>query len=236
MQATQQITAKNQQDQTIAQLSGTPAPPPAPMPPAPIFQRVATDIEQDVARIRHAEIRREMSSAGFWHQPPAWQSVITTEYTAMKAAAGVMTVQEQSQAAQTAQQTATQALIAEKVAPIQAKGAMDTQTESAKAIAELHAEQRKLAQEITLLREQAALKAGVPPAQQIMQDTLLRDSALFSATGPTSPFAPGIVPGGLDAVGAPMADSVPPPSGGALVGGPRGPNPGPGIPGGAGNV
>ena len=99
MQATQQITAKNQQDQTIAQLSGTPAPPPAPMPPAPIFQRVATDIEQDVARIRHAEIRREMSSAGFWHQPPAWQSVIMTEYTAMKAAAGVMTVQEQSQAA-----------------------------------------------------------------------------------------------------------------------------------------
>ena len=236
MQAAQQITQKNGQDAAVAQITGSQPPPPATPPDPSIFQRVDTDMEQDVARIRHAEIRREMSGAGYWHQDPAWQAVISQEYAAMKAAAGVMTVQEQSQMAQTMQQAQTQAVIAEKVAPIQAKGAIEGRNETAKALAELHAEQRKLAQEITLLREQAALKAGVPPAQQIMQDTLLRDSALFTATGPTTPFAPGIVPGGLSAMGAPMADDVPPPGQGALVGGPRGPNPGAAIPGGAGNV
>ena len=236
MQAVQQQQQQEQRSSAIAALTGSQPVPPQPPPPPNIFLRVASDLEQDVARIRHAEIRHELSSSGFTQQPPQWQGVLTQEYTAMKASAGVLTVQEQGQAAQAQQAAATAAIVQEKVAPIEAQGQIDTHVETGKALAELHAEQRKLAQEITLLREQAALKAGVPPAQQIMQDTLLRDSALFSATGPTMPFAPGIVPGGLDGVGAPMADEQPPSGQGGMVGAPTGPNPGPAIPGGAGNV
>lgn len=231
LQQAEQTDAHNQSMQAVAQLTNQPPQPPTPYPPGP-FQRTPVDLEQDVARWRHAELRHEICSTRFTNQPPLWQQQLVTEYLAMKQAAGVLTAAEQQQAQQAMMQQQVQAMVQEKVAPILAKGQAEAQAAQAEAVGEIQAEQRKLAQEITLLREQAALKAGAPPAQQIEQDTLLRDSLLFSATGPNVPFAPGIVGGGDGVAGAPMA----PPSGGGngpMVGAPEGPHPGPGIPGGS---
>jgi hypothetical protein len=237
----QEAQRHNAMQSAVAQISGAPIQQ-VPMPPGP-FKRDPTDLEQDVAKIRHAEIRHEIARSMFSDQNPMWQQTLIAEYTAMKAAAGVLTYAEQMQQAQAMQHSQEQAAIIEKVAPIQVKGAQDTQKAQAQAESEIQAELRKLAQEITLLREAAALKAGTPPAGQVMQDTLLRDSALFSASGPNVPYAGDLIPGGLSAKGAPITPEPPglpeaPPAGGEgpLVGGPTGPRATPGIPGGAGNA
>lgn len=233
MQQAQQQQAQQVPLEAHAQITGQPVPPPPPPPPGP-FVRVASDMEQDVAKTRHGEIRRELSSSGFTKMPEPWQGVLLAEYQAMCQAGGVMTLAQQTQANDAQMQKEAQLQSQVQSASATVTGQANVQKATIEAQSEIQGELRKLAQEITLLREQAALKAGVAPAGQIMQDTLLRDSALFSATGPAVPFAPSIVPQGLSAMGAPVtpdkpgmepqAPAAPPPGAGQqMAGAPTGP-------------
>lgn len=107
-------------------------PPPPPPPPSPfqqsaqsLFARLPVDLEETVAQVRHEELARTMASGEFAKQPPEWQQAYTTEYEAMRAAAGVMTVTEQ---AQSQQSQAAQAIALAEVPKVVAQAKVDATT------------------------------------------------------------------------------------------------------------
>lgn len=67
--------------------------------PTPFDQRPVDQL-QEVARMRHFELAKAMSSTKFAEFPPPWQSVLVEAYEQARQAAGIQTVQEQQQAAQ----------------------------------------------------------------------------------------------------------------------------------------
>jgi hypothetical protein len=85
---------------------------PVPPPPAPellaIFAPLLPDELQDVAIIRLMELKRFMASTKYSRHPAAWRMGVDLEFQRMKAAAGVMTLQEQAMAEQQAAEAAAQ--------------------------------------------------------------------------------------------------------------------------------
>lgn len=130
------------------------------------------DEEQDIARIRWLEIRREMSSTGFAKKPPEWQQYLVAAYQTARQAAGVTTIAEQQAAAQqqmeqqqqmVQQQEATK--IAGKQADLEAKAAdSDAQRGDAEAqrafTAEQNDAQRQHETEMGALKAQGAQLQG----------------------------------------------------------------------------
>lgn len=95
------------QSQQAAAL-GQPAPQ-QPADPSSPFDVLPIDQEQDVARIRWLEMRREIASTSYTKQPPEWQQKLLAAYDAARRAAGIATVAEQQHALQQqAQQQAQQ--------------------------------------------------------------------------------------------------------------------------------
>lgn len=129
---------------------GPPFQPPYAMPQGP-FGRVATDLEPDVARLRHAEIRREQVTTTFAQMPPLWQNVLNQEYEAMRQAAGITTLAEQAQQQQQ-QMEAQQRAAAEQA---QAKEAASLQREQVKAQSEVTQEQIRGAAQVAAAKERA---------------------------------------------------------------------------------
>jgi hypothetical protein len=80
-----------------AQLAGQ-QPPPAPPDPATPFDPRSVDAEQDVARVRWLELRREIAGTYYTRCDPVWRQKIDAAYEAARKAAGIMTLQEQQQA------------------------------------------------------------------------------------------------------------------------------------------
>lgn len=72
--------------------------PPALDPADPFAFRLPVDLEQDVARVRHYQLRRVLNGVKFARKPGPWQQLLLNEYEAMRQAAGVMTLQEQAKA------------------------------------------------------------------------------------------------------------------------------------------
>lgn len=81
-------------------MGGQPAPDPLLQAASQIFARLAIDVEPQIAQIRHNELARTMASGAFTKQPASWQTAYVNEYQAMRQAAGVMTLTEQSQSQQ----------------------------------------------------------------------------------------------------------------------------------------
>lgn len=72
--------------------------PPEPDPENPFADARLVDQEQDVARIRYLELRREVAGTGYVKKPPEWRAFLDNEYTLMRQAAGVTTLAEQAEA------------------------------------------------------------------------------------------------------------------------------------------
>lgn len=99
-----QAAADLQQQAQAAATMGVAAPAPPPSPHAQYAARIFTpapgDDEPDVAKRRHAEIRRAIASTKFARQDPQYQQPLVAEYQRMRQAAGIVTVAEQQQAQQ----------------------------------------------------------------------------------------------------------------------------------------
>lgn len=77
---------------------------PAPDPSNPFADQLLVDDEQDVAVVRHRELRRLMASTAYQSKPPEWRAMLDGEYQRARQAAGVSTVAEQQVAMQQQQQ------------------------------------------------------------------------------------------------------------------------------------
>jgi hypothetical protein len=85
-------------------IAGQPAPPAPPDPVlAAIFDPNPADDEPAVAQMRHWELQRTLCSTRFSRHPKPWQAGILAEYQRARRAASIMTVAEQAQAQQSAQ-------------------------------------------------------------------------------------------------------------------------------------
>jgi hypothetical protein len=72
-----------------------------PLDPAnPFTDVLPVDSEQDVAVTRHYYLRRVVSSTAYARKPDPWKQYLLAEYAKAKTEAGIMTVQEQQQSAQ----------------------------------------------------------------------------------------------------------------------------------------
>jgi hypothetical protein len=170
----QQAQMADAQAQQLAASTGQQPPPPtdAGQPPVDTLNPFAdvrpVDDEQDVARIRWLDLRREMSSAGFAKRPPEWQQYLVDAYTRARQAAGVSTIAEQQQAAQAQQQQQTQMVQQEqasKAAEAQADREVAQSNEDAKRgdaesqrafEADQSAEERQHETELTAMQAQGA--------------------------------------------------------------------------------
>ena len=77
--------------------TGQPVPPP-PDPANPFSDVRAVDEEQDVARIRYMELRREVAGSMIVKKPAPWQQYLNDAYLMARQAAGIQTLAEQQQA------------------------------------------------------------------------------------------------------------------------------------------
>lgn len=102
--------------------NGGPPPDPLLQAAAGLFARLPIDLEPQVAVIRHQEMARTMAGSEFSKQPPSWQTAFVNEYQAMRSAAGVSTLQEQSQ---NAANQANQAMLLKEIPQIVAKANVD---------------------------------------------------------------------------------------------------------------
>lgn len=76
-------------------------------PPSP-FDDVPSDHEQDVAVLRHREIRRVTQTKAAWRWPKPWQDTLFHALEIARRDAGIMTVEEQAAAAQAQAEAAMQ--------------------------------------------------------------------------------------------------------------------------------
>jgi hypothetical protein len=159
-----------QQATLLAQQTGQPAPPP-PEDPATPFDSRPVDREQDVARIRWLELRREQAGSAFAKQDKPWQAKFLAAYETARKDAGILTIAEQQQAAQ-AQATA-QAAQQQQSDTIKAKTALQGKAMDHAHDANQSAESRQFEsdqenQRSTLERERMAMDAqgGAVPKSQ----------------------------------------------------------------------
>ncbi len=127
-QALQMQQMAAMQAEAMAAATGMLQPPPIaeipPPPPGPFADRVPSDYEPSVAKVRHRQLRRMMESSKYQVFPEPWRQELEREYMEMKNAAGIMTVPEVQQAqVQEKQRAAEQNAMAQAMgAPIQEPG------------------------------------------------------------------------------------------------------------------
>jgi hypothetical protein len=135
---------------------------------ARIFAAVPADEEQDIALLRHDELRRLISSVRYQRWPAPWRIGLDQEYARMKLAAGVKTIPEQLAEQQQAAEAQRQA---EAAAQAQAQEAAMQQQAQAQAQAD---EQRLVEDE---RRRQEAAERDMQRASQESQDRLREQRA-----------------------------------------------------------
>jgi hypothetical protein len=126
---------------------------------ARVFTPVPADEEQDIALLRHDELRRLISSVRYRRWPPAWRAGLDAEYARMKQAAGIKTIPEQlaeQQHAAAAQQQA------DAAAQAQAEAAAMQQQAQAQA----QADEQRLVED-----ERRRQEAGEREAQRAAQES-----------------------------------------------------------------
>ncbi len=161
------VYAQWQQQSMAAQPMGQPAPPAPPDPSTP-FEVLPVDEEQDVARVRWLELRREMSGTAYTKmkvkgpEGPAWVQKFDAAYAHAKGAAGIQTVAEQQAAAaqQAAAGAAQQANSDKSKADTALKGkAMDHAANANESDAQRTFDREQNETKATLERERTAMNA-----------------------------------------------------------------------------
>ena len=94
----QNATAMNAYQMAVIQSRAYPLPPMPPQPPqgpppqppwTPFTPSLPNDTEPEIAQIRKRRLSKLISSVRFSSQPPQWQQVVLTEYTAMRQASAI---------------------------------------------------------------------------------------------------------------------------------------------------
>lgn len=122
------------------------------------------DDEQDVAAIRHRELRRELAGSRFAKAHPMWKDRLVAAYTKARQAAGVATVAEQQQAAaQQAQMQADQAAQQQGAQSKDKSADRDAKAQESDAARQFQAQSQDSKQQHELERE--AMRAQGAPLQ-----------------------------------------------------------------------
>lgn len=162
----QQQMAEWQQLAMAAQALGQPAPE-QPVPPKdpmlginPFADKRAADDEQDIAQMRHMEIRRELAGTAYYRASEAKKALIDEAYLEVRQQAGVMSIQEQQQAQ--ADAAAQQQEAAASAENLKAKQRTDEQGAAAQAkAAESEAQRAANAQEAEAKRDHELTKEAI---------------------------------------------------------------------------